>query len=80
MAAEDKPKIEEQSVVTAAEEDGWDPANLAATIVIVIVCFGLLFWLFWSLMVAHSLTTNIIAAVVLLIVIGEIIYLFNGKK
>ncbi len=77
MVAEDKAKIEDQTVNIPETEEGWDPANLAATIVIVIVCIGLLFWLFWSLMVAHSLTTNIIAAVVLLIVIGEIIYVFK---
>ncbi len=77
MVEEEKPKMEEQTVNTPETEDGWDPANLAATVVIVIVSIGLLFWLFWSLMVAHSLTTNIIAAVVLLIVIGEIIYIFK---
>jgi hypothetical protein len=78
MAGDEKPKIENQTVITAPEvEEGWDPANLAATIVIVIVSMGLLFWLFWSLMVAHSLTTNIIAAVVLLILVGEIIYVFK---
>ncbi|MDD5258486.1 MAG: hypothetical protein PHD29_00755 [bacterium] len=77
MAGDEKPKIEDQTVNTPETEEGWDPANVAATIVIVIVCIGLLFWLFWSLMVAHSLTTNIIAAVVLLIVTGEVIYIFK---
>ncbi len=67
----------EDNQVQPETEEGWDPANLAATIVIVIVSIGLLFWLFWSLMVAQSLTTNIIAAVVLLILSGEIIYIFK---
>jgi hypothetical protein len=60
-----------------AEEEGWDPANLAATIVLVIVGIGLLFWLFWALMVAKSLTANIVAGVILLILIGETVYIFK---
>ena len=77
MVGDEKLKIGDQVVNTPETEEGWDPANLAATIVIIIVAIGLLFWLFWSLMVAHSLTTNIIAAVVLLILVGEIIYVFK---
>jgi hypothetical protein len=78
MVGDEKLKIEDQAVNTLpGEEEGWDPANLAATIVMIIVSIGLLFWLFWSLMVAQSLTTNIIAAVVLLVLVGEIIYIFK---
>ncbi|MBI5554594.1 MAG: hypothetical protein HY920_01905 [Elusimicrobia bacterium] len=78
MVEDNKAKIETQIVDPGLEiEPGWDPANLAATIVIVIVMIGLLFWLFWSLMVAKSLTANIIAAFILLILVGEIVYVFK---
>lgn len=78
MVGDEKLKIEDQTVNTPPEvEEGWDPANLAAAIVIVIVTMGLLFWLFWSLMVAKSLTANLIAAFILLILVGEIIYVFK---
>ncbi|MDD5491785.1 MAG: hypothetical protein PHV60_03760 [bacterium] len=77
MVEDEKLKNEDQTIKTPEIEEGWDPANLAATIVIVIIAIGLLFWLFWSLMVAPSYTTNIIAAVVLLILVGEIIYIFK---
>jgi len=59
------------------EEGGWDPANLAATIVLVIVGIGLLFWLFWALMVAKSVTANVVAGLLLLILVGEIVYIFK---
>ncbi len=78
MVEDNKAKMETQIIDPALEiEEGWDPANLAATIVIVIVTIGLLFWLFWSLMVAKSLTANIIAAFILLILVGEIVYVFK---
>ncbi len=78
MSEDNKTNMENQNAVPAPElEEGWDPANLAATLVIVIVCIGLLFWLFWSLMVAKSLTANIIAAIILLILVGEIVYVFK---
>jgi len=78
MVGDEKAKIEDQPVNTLPEvEEGWDPANLAATLVIVIVAIGLLFWLFWSLMVVKSLTANLIAAFILLILIGEIVYVFK---
>ncbi len=78
MVEDDKAQPENQVVNPVPEtEEGWDPANLAATIVIVIVIIGLLFWLFWSLMVAKSMTANIIAAFILLILVGEIVYVFK---
>lgn len=78
MPEDNKAQPENQGVNPGPEiEEGWDPANLAATIVIVIVTIGLLFWLFWSLMVAKSLTANIIAAFILLILVGEIVYVFK---
>jgi len=70
MGEENKLEIEDQ-------EEGWDPANVAATIVLVIVGIGLLFFLFWSLMVLKSVTGNIIAGLILLILIGEVIYVFK---
>jgi hypothetical protein len=70
MVDDNKLEIEDQ-------EEGWDPANVAATLVLVIVGIGLLYWLFWSLMVLKSLTGNIIAGVILLILIGEVIYIFK---
>ena len=78
MNEDNKASMETQKVDPASEiEEGWDPANLAATIVIVIVVIGLLFWLFWSLMVIKSMTANIIAAFILLILVGEIVYIFK---
>ncbi len=78
MVEKENTKVENQTVNTLPEvEEGWDPANLAATIVIVIVIIGLLFWLFWSLMVAKSLMANIIAAFILLLLVGEIVYVFK---
>ena len=78
MIEDNKSNMESQNAAPAPElEEGLDPANLAATIVIVIVCIGLLFWLFWSLMVVKSLTANIIAAIILLILVGEIVYVFK---
>lgn len=74
MEREEKSNLE---VENSQLEEGWDPANLAATIVLVIVGIGLLFWLFWALMVAKDITTNIIAGIILLILVGEIIYLFK---
>ena len=48
MNEENKANLETQNIAPVPElEEGWDPANLAATIVIVIVIIGLVFWLFW---------------------------------
>lgn len=60
-----------------AHEDGWDPAHLAATIVLFIVAIGLLFWLFWSLLVCKSVLANRVAGIIFLILIAEIIYVFK---
>lgn len=73
-------ELENSAEISEADEEGWDPANLAATIVLVVVVIGLLFWLFWALMVAKSLTANVVAGVILLILIGEIIYLFKSGR
>lgn len=79
MGEENKLKIEEpgDAADPVLDEEGWDPANVAATIVLFIVGIGLLYWLFWSLMVLKSVTGNIIAGVILLILIGEIVYVFK---
>lgn len=61
----------------SSNEEGWDPAHLAATIVIFVAAIGLLFWLFWALMVSKSLMANIVAGVILLILSAEIIYVFK---
>lgn len=75
---EQKKKSEELDAESnVPDEDGWDPAHLAATIVIFIVAMGLLFWLFWSLMVCKSVFANTIAGIILLILIGEVIYIFK---